>query len=553
MAKIKRILIIFTLILLVYTRFININWGLPNPFHPDERNMAIAIAGLTCEIQNSKPALPAGRFKIQNCLNPRFFAYGQPPLYVAFGLIKMSRLLSGATGPISLEEAIVTLRLISAICSILAALILVKIIELFFPKDDWSVIVSLLLFTFSPFFIQFSHFGTTESLLMFLYAAIVYIALFFAKEKMQLKRFITLTSIIAGVAIATKISSVLFLLVPIYLLVHRRGGIIRKLFYVSIFVSLVAVITIIFSPHNIISFLEFSGSMKYESEVGLGLNIPFYTRQFEHTLPIIFQLVKIFPYALGLPMFLLFIGGFFFLPYTNANNLLRLAFVGVFLPNAFLYAKWTRFMVPSLTIAQLIGVIIFLKLRSRSNALLFYPLFFLVIIPGIAFLSIYQNEEVRAVASRYMVKKIPSKSLILSETANVVDIPIAASDLRNISFNFYELDREVSLQKELSSHLINADYIIVPSRRIIYNHTCLNWSLGFTKNRCRDLKLRYPRLDDYYDKLINGGLGFQKIAQFSSHPKISLFGKALYEVDDENAEETFTVFDHPVIRIYKRI
>lgn len=46
---------------------------------------------------------------------------------------------------------------------------------------------------------------------------------------------------------------------------------------------------------------------------------------------------------------------------------------------------------------------------------------------------------------------------------------------------------------------------------------------------------------------------FKKVAELSSYPTIELFGKKVIEIKDEMAEETFTVFDHPVIRIYKRI
>jgi hypothetical protein len=45
---------------------------------------------------------------------------------------------------------------------------------------------------------------------------------------------------------------------------------------------------------------------------------------------------------------------------------------------------------------------------------------------------------------------------------------------------------------------------------------------------------------------------YEKIAEFSSYPRIEIFGNKLVEFNDESAEETFTVFDHPVIRIYKR-
>lgn len=106
-----------------------------------------------------------------------------------------------------------------------------------------------------------------------------------------------------------------------------------------------------------------------------------------------------------------------------------------------------------------------------------------------------------------------------------------------ISFNFYDLDRDHNLQNELHTYLRKADYIFVPSRRIFKNH----------------LQSQYPLLNDYYQKLFSGELGFEKTAEFTSYPRIELFGKTLIEFSDEGAEETWSVFDHPVVRIYRKV
>lgn len=176
--------------------------------------------------------------------------------------------------------------------------------------------------------------------------------------------------------------------------------------------------------------------------------------------------------------------------------------------------------------------------------LVFYPLLFASVVPGIAFLSIYTNPDVRLAASEWIYKNIPKNSYILSETANVVDLPLnnitikQYNKYRIIPFNFYDLDQDAKSQQELSEHLTNADYIIVPSRRVFANHGCE--------------KVQNSKICQYYRKLFNGELGFKKEAEFSSYPKIVLSGKTLIEFPDEEAEETWTVFDHPVVRIYKR-
>jgi hypothetical protein len=146
-------------------------------------------------------------------------------------------------------------------------------------------------------------------------------------------------------------------------------------------------------------------------------------------------------------------------------------------------------------------------------------------------MNVYTSQDVRFEASKWMAKNIPPKSYILQETANVVDLPlfletwnVESRTYKNISFNFYELDADPKLQNELKLHIRKADYIIIPSRRIFMNHSVKD----------------YPILSKYYSDLFSGKLGFKKEAEFRT-------------LNDEEAEETWTVFDHPVIRIFKRI
>jgi len=85
------------------------------------------------------------------------------------------------------------------------------------------------------------------------------------------------------------------------------------------------------------------------------------------------------------------------------------------------------------------------------------------------------------------------------------------------NFDFYNNYQAPALAQSLAL----ADYIFVPSRRVFLNY-------------------QYP----YYQSLFNGKLGFIKLIDFTpnySWPLIS-----------EQAEETWSVFDHPTIRIFKR-
>ncbi|MBI3366572.1 glycosyltransferase family 39 protein, partial [Candidatus Roizmanbacteria bacterium] len=500
--------------LLIYTRFVNLGWGLPYPMHPDERNMANAVQGLNCNFRLST-------LDFRNCFNPHFFAYGQFPLYVGYAAIQIFHLLTRRLGfPISFIEAVMALRIISAIASVLTTCILLKILvqfNIFRKKSIIVYVLSSMIFIFSPVLIQFAHFGTTESLLMLFYTLIIYSSLLFINKKIPISRFLLLTFVVCGFALATKISSVVFIFIPLYLLFSRS-------WYKGIlYILLTCFVFAVFSPHNVISFVEFFNSLKYESDVATGRSIVFYTRQFRDTLPVVFQITKIFPYTLGLPVFLLGIVGFFGISWKRKDvNLLRFAFLLVFLPNAFLYAKWVRFMAPAFPLV-IIFAIVFLS-KIRITRFIFYVSYFIMMIPGFAYLSIYQNPDVRFTASEWIYKNIPSGSRILSETANVVDIPLTNNNYRLVSFNFYDLDQKTDLQQEFSYYIKKIDYIIVPSRRIFKNHS----------------KEKYPLLNTYYKRLFSGELGFKQVAEFTSYPTFQIV------FPDENAEETWTVFDHPV-------
>ncbi|MBI4225991.1 DUF2723 domain-containing protein [Candidatus Roizmanbacteria bacterium] len=608
MSKIKRIFLIggWLLIigLLIYTRFVGLDWGLPYSMHPDERNMANAVQNLNCSISKLK----AQSSNLKECFNPHFFAYGQFPLYLGYFLVILMKFFDGDVGkPISFEEAALSLRLISAVSSILNVFVLMKLVNLLssnfqFPIskktsiNNYQLTVAFLVFTFSPFFIQFSHFGTTESMLMLLYSVIVYLSLKYSQNKLLASSFYLLISFFAGLAISIKISSVLFLILPILLLIYRnKNTFFARSASVWYLLTLSLVFSILFSPHNFISFPEFLGSMKYESDVAMGSYRAFYTRQFEETIPVFFQIEKIFSYILGWPAFILFLLGLIFLPQKKEFNLLRLAFISVFIPNAFLYAKWTRFMTPILPLMLIMAVLFVFRVIPMKMGIhkikqsIWIPAFavmtLLMIIPGIAYLSIYQSPDVRFTASDWIYKNIPENSYLLFETANVVDIPmqsqkskVKSQNYNMVSFNFYDLDENSALQSELHEHLSKAGYIFIPSRRIFMNQTCIREVKSqmskvksyikyffpveakqydqllkiFVDSKCEMLKQKYPLLHKYYEDLFSGRLGFYKVAEFTSYPKIQLFGKTLLEFPDEAAEETWTVFDHPVIRIYKK-
>lgn len=81
---------------------------------------------------------------------------------------------------------------------------------------------------------------------------------------------------------------------------------------------------------------------------------------------------------------------------------------------------------------------------------------------------------------------------------------------------------------KLTNLIKDSDYILIPSRRVFKNQN----------------NPSFPYSQKYYQSLFNNKLGFNQIKQFSSNNSLFL--------NSENAEETWSVFDNPTIRIFKK-
>lgn len=579
-------------LLLLYSRFVNLRWGLPYPFHPDERNIANAVQNLTCHFTPGvKGSVGTGLEFWKQCLDPKFFAYGQLTIYAGYTLVLVSRVVTHLTGPILFDEAVVALRIISALSSILTVWVALKIVKML--SDSFLVYVTaFILLIFSPAAIQFAHFGTTESFLTLCYTLLLYICIRFVRGEISMGTFAGAAGFVVGSACGAKISSLIFAALPLSMVVFfRRKKDVKPDFRMHIkeigeralslfmFGATVIAVTYLTSFYSFINLKDAVSSLDYESAVALGKMDVFYTRMFADTMPVVFHVSSVFPFALGWFMTALFVVGFIMLPWRKEYIVLRLGFLVYFIPSALTYTKWTRFMAPLFPLMILFGVFSLFqiyeagikivqenkkwRLGVRNASLFFDSLFFsvcilILMIPGLAYLTIYQTPDVRYLASEWIFKNVKPDAYILQETANAVDIPIMSPGTKKIpettyqyfSFNFYDLDGDsANYAPQLQTHIENADFVFVPSRRIFANHTCLRKSAEI----CQQLRKKYPLLNNYYDGLFSGELGFQEVAEFTSFPRIELFGKTLIEFPDEVAEETWTVFDHPVIRIYKRI
>ncbi len=516
-SKKSRILLILLLFIAIFTRFIKLDWGDGFFFHPDENNMATAITQLRL-----------------NDLDPHFYAYGQFPLYLAYFTAVFIRFVAHQLPytSVSFTQAIFTLRFFSAIFSVFSVYLLF-LISRHLSLDKKFPFYVIILFIFSPGLIQLSHFGTTESLLILIFLANILLSINYVKHP----KFSTLllSSIISGIGLGTKLSALIFvgpiLLSLLYRFIAKPSF--KIIFSFIFFILFLAVFTAISSPYNLINFSDFYSSMNYETGVATGKLLVFYTNQFLNSTPYLFQLSKVFPYSSGIFMYILSISGaiLFCLRFFGQKKQTSLNWSLILIPSFIyflyfgqLYVKWFRFMSPIFFIIPLLSARLISAIKSKIFSI---PLIFLSIIPGLLFLKTYLTLDIRQQFSNWFVENIPAESVILSEAGNVIDLPLDSSQYHVINFDFYNLDSNPELSSALVQAIADSDYILIPSRRIFKNQS----------------NYQFPVSQSYYDNLFFGQLGFSPIASFMDNNYTVL--------NPESAEETFSVFDQPTIRLFQ--
>ncbi|HUD44690.1 MAG TPA: glycosyltransferase family 39 protein [Patescibacteria group bacterium] len=548
--KHKNIILLLFIFIGGFFRLYNLNWGAPFYFHPDERNIASAITQLQFPAQ----------------MNPHFFAYGSLPIYLVYFSNLFINFLTTcrftfSNCPVIFDQAIVGLRLLSSILSILLIPLMYLIGKKM--KDKILGIWLALLTTTSVGFIQYSHFGTYETVITF-FTALLFFACLKLWQKTN-KQNIFFCALVSGMLVSCKVTNIVLLVIPVIILLinfFKYWKFEKKMFRQFIFLflstlaffSIVSVVSFLTNPYTFFDYNSFVGSMRYESGVALNTEPVFYTGEFYNTSPILFQMQHDFPFLITpflLFLFLPALAYIFFrsiLKFCNANFILCLIFLFLTLiPQAFFFVKWTRYMVPVLPFIYIIlGITLldfwnwFVKKRQAfSIQYLVFGIFILInFVYAMSFvITVYVEPDSRIAAAQYAHQHIAGDSPILSE---VYDMGLVAFNqtFSNIKmFNFYDLEYNTpeSNQFTLQQALKNSDYIILPSQRLL-------------KVRLLNAK-KFPAGNEFYKQLFSGENGFQKIYETPCDIwcLITYSGSPVYSY-----EETANVFDRPEVYIFKK-
>jgi YYY domain-containing protein len=155
---------------------------------------------------------------------------------------------------------------------------------------------------------------------------------------------------------------------------------------------------------------------------------------------------------------------------------------------------------------------------------------------ALAFLNVYRATISRVEASKWIGANLPKGSRLTSnewDDGLPLSLPgVSPADYPGVRLKPYAQDNEQKVQ-EFVAGLDEADYVVESSNRVYA-----------TVPR---IPARYPNMYLYYKYLFDGTLGFEKVAEFTNYP--SIFG---IEIPDQSSEESFTVYDHPKVTIWKK-
>lgn len=158
------------------------------------------------------------------------------------------------------------------------------------------------------------------------------------------------------------------------------------------------------------------------------------------------------------------------------------------------------------------------------------------LIYALAFTSIYSSEHAYQASSRWMYANLPHRARISGvhwDDWLPLALPGHPSDyFRNQGeLPLYEADTPVKVQI-IAEKLSRTDFFILPTQRL----------QGAIPRR----PLEFPYTTNFFRLLFAEQLGFRLIKTFKVHPAFLFF-----QFDDQLADESFSVYDHPKVSIFK--
>src|SRR5712692_232634 len=547
-------------------RLYGLNWDQGNNFHPDERQIMFHVTVLSWPHSLAQFLDP-----VNSPLNPHFFAYGSFPLYLLAGLGNILTRFWVAPG--SFTNLTLVGRVVNAILDS-GTILLTGWLGLLLADDRtterkqaWTLaLLAAALVAFTPFQLQLSHFYAVDTMLLF-FVTLTVLACVALVDTGAPIRWSLVAGLGCGLALATKFSAAP-LIVPLFVAVALRGrhhGLFQALgaFFSSL--TTTGLVFLIAMPYALLDWTNFREQVAAQGDLARGLlDLP-YVRQFAGTIPYLYEAQNIVLWGLGLMLGLAAFVGFGWLLWRlwkrlDSPWLVILAWVvpyGIIIGS--FYVKFMRYMLPIypfltlMAAAFLVALLYRERARDRRFPLAALPIGATVLVlvgtafQGLALLNVYSQPNTRIQASLWMYSHLKPGSVLTYEQW---DDPLPVLVGNNDPSEFVQATYpDASGQVQTGLDLYGDDTLQKAQQlaHLLPNIDCITMATDRLDKSIPRLPRRYPLTIHYYQLLFSGQLGFYLAAHFENHP--NLFGVTL---DDSNADESYSVFDHPTVRIFVR-
>ncbi len=153
-----------------------------------------------------------------------------------------------------------------------------------------------------------------------------------------------------------------------------------------------------------------------------------------------------------------------------------------------------------------------------------------------AFTRIYTRPVTRVAASEWIYQHLPRGSVLANEHwDDPLPLPLPGYDpsfYRGPQLPMYDPDEPQKVEM-LVQMLSQSDYVNLTSNRLY--------------GSIPRMPQRYPMSTEYYRRLFAGDLGFRLVHTEQSYPTLGP-----WVINDDRAEEAFTVYDHPKVLIFQK-
>ncbi|MDQ2745222.1 MAG: DUF2298 domain-containing protein, partial [Chloroflexota bacterium] len=271
------------------------------------------------------------------------------------------------------------------------------------------------------------------------------------------------------------------------------------------------------------------------------------------TIPYLYQLKNLLFWDLGMPLALAAFAGVVAALWWNARRhfrpdrvVLLLWVIPYFLFVGKFFAKFSRYMLPIVPIMTLLGaaLLVWLVQRgSRGRRILGSAALMAVVVLSflysLAYMNIYEHPNTRVAASQWIFAHIPRGSTLVDEGYwdDVLPLPHNGQGCGTYyvcpGLNLYDPDTAQKVST-IASMLSQNHWLVMSSERMV--------------GSIPKLPDRYPITVRYYRLLFAGRLGYQLVHVFQQHPQLGPI-----VVHDYGADESFHVYDHPIVRIFRRV